>query len=79
MDAAIPTADFVRHPLPYEAGFLASRAYTTYRRRGGARRSPLPDFCIGAHAAVRGYRLLTGDNAYRGYFPSIELITPPQD
>lgn len=76
LDDALPTTDFVRHPLPYEAGFLASRAYTAYRRRGGARRSPLPDFYIGAHAAVRGYRLLTRDDTYRGYFPSVELITP---
>jgi predicted nucleic acid-binding protein len=77
LNNALPAADFVREPLPYEAGFLASRAFTTYRRRGGARRSPLPDFYIGAHAAVRGWRLLTRDDTrYRGYFPSVELITP---
>jgi len=46
-----------RRDLPYEAGFLATRCFQSYRRSGGARRSPLPDFYIGAHAAVRGYRL----------------------
>ena len=62
---------------PYEAGFLAAKAYRQYRSRGGARHSPLPDFFIGAHAAVSGYRLLTRDAArYRIYFPSVPLITP---
>lgn len=77
LDQALPTADLVRQPLPYEAGFLASRAFTTYRKRGGTRRSPLPDFYIGAHAAVRGYRLLTRDDTrYRGYFPTVEVLAP---
>ena len=69
--------DFDREPLPWEAGFLAGKAFIAYRRRGGERRSPLPDFYIGAHAAVRGHRLLTRDAArYRTYFPSVELIAP---
>ena len=77
LNDALPARDFVRHPLPYEAGFLASRAFVTYRRRGGARRSPLPDFYIGAHAAVSRFRLLTRDaSRYRGYFPTVELLTP---
>ncbi|MFC0106762.1 type II toxin-antitoxin system VapC family toxin [Kibdelosporangium aridum] len=77
LDEALPTADFTREPLPYQAGFLASRAFVAYRRRGGTRRSPLPDFYIGAHAAVNNYRLLTRDtDRFRTYFPKLELITP---
>jgi predicted nucleic acid-binding protein len=77
LDDAVPAADFAREPLPYQAGFVASRAFITYRKRGGARRSPLPDFYIGAHAAVSGYRLLTRDaQRYRTYFPKLKLITP---
>lgn len=53
------------------------KAFLAYRRRGGARRSPLPDFYIGAHAAIRGYRLLTRDAArYRTYFPTLAIIAP---
>lgn len=77
LDEAVPTGDFEREQLPYEAGYLAGKAFLAYRRRGGERRSPLPDFYIGAHAAVRGYRLLTRDVVrYRTYFPSVELIAP---
>ncbi|MGH3908436.1 MAG: type II toxin-antitoxin system VapC family toxin [Pseudonocardiaceae bacterium] len=77
LDDAVPVDDFEREPLPYEAGFVAGKAFLAYRKRGGQRRSPLPDFCIGAHAAVRRYRLLTRDVArYRTYFPSVELIGP---
>jgi predicted nucleic acid-binding protein len=66
-----------REGLPYAAAFLAAKCYLDYRRRGGTRRSPLPDFYIGAHAAVAGYRLLTRDPArYRTYFPRLELIAP---
>lgn len=78
LDEALPKSDFIRQPLPYDAGFLAARAFIAYRRRGGERRSPLPDFYIGAHAAVSRYRLLTRDVArYRGNFPTVELIIPP--
>jgi predicted nucleic acid-binding protein len=77
LDAALPRAVYRRDPLPYEAGFLAGKAFLAYRRRGGARRTPLPDFYIGAHAAVAGLRLLTRDVArYRTYFPKVELIAP---
>lgn len=77
LDEALPTSDFDREALPFEAGFLAGKAFLRYRRRGGERRSPLPDFFIGAHAAVRGYRLLTRDvSRYRTYFPSVELVVP---
>ena len=68
---------FRRLPLPYEAGFVAGRAFVEYRRRGGARTSPLPDFYIGAHAAVSGLSLLTRDaRRYVGYFPKVRLICP---
>lgn len=77
LDDAVPPKDFEREALPYGAGFLAGKAFVAYRRRGGERRSPLPDFYIGAHAAVRRYRLLTRDTArYRTYFPTVELIAP---
>jgi predicted nucleic acid-binding protein len=77
LDAALPANLFDREPLPYEAAFLAGKAFLDYRRRGGVRTSPLPDFFIGAHAAVSGYRLLTRDAArYRTYFPRLDLITP---
>jgi predicted nucleic acid-binding protein len=68
---------FKRLPLPYEAGFVAGRAFVEYRRRGGVRTSPLPDFYIGAHAAVSGLSLLTRDaRRYTGYFPKVRLISP---
>jgi predicted nucleic acid-binding protein len=76
-DAAFPEAFFRREPIPWAAAFLAGKAYLAYQRRGGTRRAPLPDFFIGAHAAVAGYRLLTRDTArYRTYFPTLELIAP---
>lgn len=66
-----------RDPIPYEAAFLAAKVFREYRRRGGVRRSPLPDFYIGAHAAVSGYRLLTRDaGQYRTYFPGLSIIAP---
>jgi predicted nucleic acid-binding protein len=77
LDDVLPAEDFRREGLPYEAGFVAGKAFLAYRRRGGEKRAPLPDFYIGAHAAVRGYRLLTRDVArYRTYFPTVELIAP---
>ncbi len=77
LDEALPEAEFDRLALPYEAGFLASKAFVAYRRRGGEKRSPLPDFYIGAHAAVASFRLLTRDaTRFRTYFPSIQVIAP---
>lgn len=77
LDAALPSDLFVREPLPWDAAFLAGKAFLSYRRRGGARSTPLPDFYIGAHAAIAGYSLLTRDaKRYRTYFPTLELITP---
>jgi predicted nucleic acid-binding protein len=77
LDDALPADVFHREALPWEAAFLAAKAFVQYRRRGGRRRSPLPDFYVGAHAAVRGYRLITRDpRRYRTYFPSVRLIAP---
>ena len=77
VEAVLPQSTFQREALPWEAAFLAGKCFGLYRRRGGARRSPLPDFYIGAHAAVAGYRLLTRDAArYRTYFPRLDLIAP---
>jgi hypothetical protein len=77
VESALSPEYFVRAPLPWEAAFLAAKCFERYRRRGGARRSPLPDFFIGAHAAVAGLTLLTRDpQRYRDYFPRLTLIAP---
>jgi predicted nucleic acid-binding protein len=77
VDAVMSENRFRREALPYEAAFVAGKAFLAYRRRGGRRTAPLPDFYIGAHAAVCRYRLLTRDVArYRTYFPTVELIAP---
>lgn len=77
LEAALPVGMIEREPIPYAAAFLAAKAFLVYRRRGGTKLSPLPDFFIGAHAAVAGYRLLTRDTArYRTYFPTLGLICP---
>lgn len=78
LDESIPPDVFRREALPYEAAFLAGKAFLAYRRQGGARSSPLPDFYIGAHAAVAGHRVLTRDSRrYRTYFPTLSLLAPP--
>ena len=77
LEEALPEQDFVRLPLPWEAAFLAGKCFLRYRRRSGGRRSPLPDFYIGAHAAVAGLVLLTRDaTRYRSYFPGLEIVAP---
>lgn len=77
LDAAVPREIFDREALPFEAAFLAGKCFVKYRRRGGSRNTPLPDFFIGAHASVAGYRLLTRDKRqYRTYFPKLPLIAP---
>lgn len=69
--------DFRRDPLPYQAAFVAGKAFLTYRRRGGHKTSPLPDFYIGAHAAVEEMIILTRDSPrYASYFPSVKLLAP---
>ncbi len=77
LEDALPAALIEREAIPFEAAFLAGKAFASYRKRGGARASTLPDFFIGAHAAVAGHRLLTRDPArYRTYFPGVALISP---
>jgi predicted nucleic acid-binding protein len=77
LEHLLPPDEFSRLELPYEAAFLAGKAFLSYRRKGGARSAPLADFYIGAHAAVAGMRLLTRDpRRYRTYFPTVNLIAP---
>nr|WP_205836831.1 type II toxin-antitoxin system VapC family toxin [Neorhizobium alkalisoli] len=69
--------DLKREPLSYEAAYQAGKAHFAYRKAGGLRERTLPDFLIGAHAAVRSHRLLTRDPArYRAYFPGLDIISP---
>jgi len=77
LDQTLPPDFFRRDPLPWEAGFLAGKCFVRYRHAGGKRHSPLPDFYIGAHAAISGIALLTRDaKRYRTYFPKLTLISP---
>lgn len=77
LEAALPTGDYRREPIPWEAAFLAGKAFLDYRRNKGTSATTLPDFLIGAHAAVAGVDLLTRDTRrYRTYFPTVRLITP---
>lgn len=77
LDGLLTDLGIERLNLPWEAGFPASRAFRTYRERGGSRTSPLPDFYIGAHAQVSGLTLLTRDaRRFRTYFPEVRLVAP---
>jgi hypothetical protein len=77
LDRWLDPTIFQRLPLPYAAGWLAAQAFVKYRRAGGTKNSPLPDFYIGAHAEAEGLTLVTRDaSRYRTYFPSVALITP---
>lgn len=77
LERALGDASVRRLELPYRAAWQAARAFRSYRRRGGARSAPLPDFFIGAHAQVDRLPLLTRDPArYRTYFPAVHLIAP---
>ena len=79
VDAALPAGDFRREPLPFPAGFLAAHAFVAYRRSGGVKTSPLPDFYIGAHAQLMDCTLVSRDSArYKTYFPKLKLISPKQ-
>jgi predicted nucleic acid-binding protein len=77
LDDALPVDYCRRVPLPWEAAFLAGQCFMKYRRRGGNRRSPMPDFYIGAHAALTGLTLLTrAATRYRTYFPTLRIVAP---
>jgi hypothetical protein len=77
LDAALPERMIERRPIPPEAAFLAGKCFLKYRERGGEKRSTLPDFFIGAHAAVEKMTLLTRDaSRYRTYFPRLRLLSP---
>ena len=77
LDSAVSTLGLELREIPRPALFLAARAYVQYRRRGGSRLQVLPDFFIGAHAAVEGWPLLTRDaSRFKTYFPTLEVIAP---
>lgn len=77
LERFLSMTDLAREPLPWAAAFQAGKAHALYRRRGGGRDRTLPDFLIGAHANLKGYRLLTRDpHRYRKYFPSLDIIAP---
>jgi predicted nucleic acid-binding protein len=77
VEAALPVEYFRRDQIPWEAAFLAGKCFVQYRRKGGKKKSPLPDFFIGAHATIMGMPLITRDAArYQTYFPKLHLISP---
>lgn len=77
LSLALHWLDLKKEPLSYEVAFRAGKAHLLYRMNGGQRERTLPDFFIGAHAAVRSHRLLTRDAArYRSYFPDLDIISP---
>lgn len=77
LESALPASRFGREDLPWEGAFRVGQAFAQYRRAGGPKRSPLPDFYIGAHALLRGHDLLTRDHArYASYFPMLRIISP---
>jgi predicted nucleic acid-binding protein len=77
LEAVLSEASLSVEPIPREALFLAGKAFLSYRRRRGTKHGVLPDFYIGAHAAVHGFTILTRDvSRYRNYFPTVRLIAP---
>jgi predicted nucleic acid-binding protein len=77
LEKALPNSMFERRDIPWEAAFLAGKCFVRYRRAGGQKTAPLPDFFIGAHAAVEKLKLLTRDTGrYGTYFPTVQLIAP---
>lgn len=79
LDAMLDVYDTLRSPLPWTCAGLAAQAYLSYRRGGGTRLVPLPDFYIGAHAAVDNLSVLSRDvKPYRNYFPRLRCIDPDE-
>ncbi len=77
LEKALSGCGFELIQIPKEALFLAGKTYLKYRRRKGIKLSPLPDFFIGAHAAVDKLELMTRDTLrYKSYFPTVKLISP---
>ena len=77
LDRSLAALRLVKEGIPWEAAIAAGRGHARYRKQGGSRERVLPDFLIGAHADLKGYRLLTRDaRRYRKYFPNIEIIAP---
>ncbi|MBC5766984.1 type II toxin-antitoxin system VapC family toxin [Ramlibacter sp. GTP1] len=77
LDALLDVYDTLRSALPWSCAALAAGAFSLYRQRGGARLRPMPDFYIGAHAAVANLSVLTRDPAgYASYFPRLKLLAP---
>jgi predicted nucleic acid-binding protein len=77
LETVLSEASLALQPIPREALFLAGKAYLAYRRRRGTKQHVLPDFFIGAHAAIVGLTILTRDaSRYRTYFPTVKLIAP---
>ena len=77
LDAMLDIYETLRSPLPWAAASLAAAAYSMYRRQGGSKTKPLPDFFIGAHAAVSNLSVLTRDpRPYRSYIAKLEVLSP---
>ena len=77
LEEVMATLALELHQIPRPALFLAAKAFANYRRRGGGRLQVLPDFFIGAHAAVEGWPLLTRDaSRFRTYFPTLQVVAP---
>jgi predicted nucleic acid-binding protein len=77
LDNAVTTMALELREIPRPALFLAAKAFVQYRRSGGSKQQVLPDFFIGAHAAVQGWPLLTRDaSRFRSYFPTLEVLAP---
>ena len=77
LDDMLDVYDTLRSPLPWACARLTARAFAAYRRQGGSKQRPLPDFYIGAHAAVSNLSVLTRDpGGYRSYFPRLVVLAP---